>query len=277
MSREPRSASGLAGGLVISLRPVGGHAALRRAAAAHGARVLALSPWRIAFPDAAPLRAALRAALAAPRVIVTSPNAARALHALAPALRVRRGQRWIAVGAGTAAALRRIGITDIAVPERMDSDGVLALPELHARDATPVALLTAPGGRDRIAPALRARGVDVRRVDVYARVPIAPSPRAIAALRALDATPWLMLSSGEALAHVLAALPADAAARLRRARVSAASERLADAARAHGFRGTVVIAADARPRSLIAAAVVAGSRAPRRSASMPTVPRIARP
>ncbi|HSX64932.1 MAG TPA: uroporphyrinogen-III synthase, partial [Pseudoxanthomonas sp.] len=32
---------------VISLRPQGGHAALRQAAARRGAGLLALSPWRI--------------------------------------------------------------------------------------------------------------------------------------------------------------------------------------------------------------------------------------
>ena len=37
----------LSGCYVISLRPVGGHGAVRRAAARLGARTLALSPWCI--------------------------------------------------------------------------------------------------------------------------------------------------------------------------------------------------------------------------------------
>src|SRR3546814_11351261 len=46
MRDRPPSSPALAGCYVISLRPVGGHAAIRRAAATPGARVLALSPWR---------------------------------------------------------------------------------------------------------------------------------------------------------------------------------------------------------------------------------------
>jgi uroporphyrinogen-III synthase len=54
----------LAGCYVISLRPAGQHEPLRRAAARHGARVLALSPWRLAPRDDAATRAALETALA---------------------------------------------------------------------------------------------------------------------------------------------------------------------------------------------------------------------
>lgn len=240
-----------AGCYVISLRPAGQHAAIRRAAAARGLRTIALSPWRIALADDDDTRRALRDALAADVVIATSPAAARAAAQLHP-LRARRGQRWCAVGAGTAAALRRAGITAVSAPTRMDSDGLLALPALAALDGRVVGLLTAPGGRDRIAPALVARGARVLRADVYARAPLPPSPRSLAALRALDARPWLLLSSGEALQRLLACVPADVAARLRGARVVAASERLAGFAHAEGF-ADVVRAASPRPRDLVAA------------------------
>jgi uroporphyrinogen-III synthase len=110
----------LSGCYVISLRPVGAHAPMRRAAAAHGARVLALSPWRIESQAANATRRALRAALDADIVIATSPAAVRAATALR-ALRKRGGQAWCAVGAGTAAALRRAGIVTVASPARLDS------------------------------------------------------------------------------------------------------------------------------------------------------------
>ena len=48
---------------LVSLRPQGEHAALRRAAARHGGRLLALSPWRIAPIDDAATRHALDTAL----------------------------------------------------------------------------------------------------------------------------------------------------------------------------------------------------------------------
>lgn len=240
---------------VISLRPVGGHAPMRRAAAAHGARVLALSPWRIEARDDAATRAALAKALGADVVLFTSPAAVRAAAALRR-LRARPGQAWLAVGAGTAAALRRAGVDPVASPTRMDSEGLLSLPALMHVAGRSVGMVTAPGGRGLIAPTLAARGAQVLRAEVYARVAVAPSPQALARLRALPGPLCLALSSGEALQRILDALPADLLARLRGARVLAASERLAQLARASGF-GDVRVAADARPASLLAASAAA--------------------
>lgn len=242
----------LQGGIVVSLRPVGAHDALRRAAAAQGARVLALSPWRIALRDDAATRKTLREALAADAVVFTSPNAVRAAANLLP-LRKRKGAEWLAVGAGTASALRRAGIANVASPARMDSEGLLSLPALRDVRGKRVGLVTAPGGRGVIATALARRGARITRADVYERITIAPSPRALATLRALRTRPWLALSSGEALQHVLTALPADAARRLRTSRVLAASERLAELARELGF-DNIHVATDARPRALLDAA-----------------------
>jgi uroporphyrinogen-III synthase len=237
---------------VISLRPRGEHAALRRAAARYGAGLIALSPWKLQLRDDAAARADLRAALAAPHIIFTSPTAARAAHALQP-FKPRRGQHWCAVGAGTAAALRRAGVDTVHAPTRMDSEGLLALPPLQDVSGGDVGLVTAPGGRGEIAPALQARGARVLRADVYARVPVPPSARALRQLRETDAPLVLALSSGDALQHVLAALPADLAAKLRGARVAAASERLRAQAHELGFAG-VVIAHGPRPADLAAAA-----------------------
>lgn len=246
----------LAGWYVISLRPPGQHAGLRRAAATHGARLLALSPLRIESRADPATREALRAALAADMVVFTSPNAVRAAAALRK-LQPRRAQAWFAPGAGTASALRRAGVAGVASPSRMDSDGLLALPALDDVAGRTIGLVTAPGGRELLAPTLRARDATVLRADVYARVAIAPTPRALARLRALDAdVPVLLaLSSGEALASLLAAIPDDVRAILQRARVVAASERLARLARTHGF-GDVVVASSARPRDLLAVAAV---------------------
>lgn len=253
------SRAALDGCYVISLRPVGGHTALRRAAAAHGAKVLALSPWTLSRRDDAATRAALRAALMAERVVFTSPEAVQAARALR-ALRLSRNAVWCAVGAGTAAALRRAGIAQVETPARMDSEGLLALPALSQVRGVQVGLVTAPGGRDLIAATLRRRGARVLRADVYARIANAPSASALRRLQALDARPWLALSSGAALDQILSVLPPAARRQLRRARVVAASERLAQRAHALGF-AQVVIAASARPRDLLAAAAHAATLA----------------
>jgi len=243
----------LAGCYVISLRPAGAHAGLRREAARLGARTFALSPWRIAHRDDAATRASLRQALAADVVIFTSPPAVAAASALQP-LVARAGQSWLAVGAGTAGALDRAGIAGVPAPPRMDSEGLLALPALSAPAGRSIGLVTAPGGRGVIAQALREAGADLHRADVYAREPTPPSPARIARLVALPG-PWLLpLSSGEALLRTLAALPSDAAARLREAHVLAASARLAGLAREAGFK-RIGQATDARPAALLAAAL----------------------
>src|SRR5690606_29004115 len=95
-------------------------------------------------------RGSLRQALAAPRVVFTSPAAVAAAASLQP-LRPRATQAWVAVGAGTAQALRRAGAGDIRSPRRMDSEGLLALPQLREVQGLDVGLVTAPGGRGVIA------------------------------------------------------------------------------------------------------------------------------
>ena len=158
---------------------------MRRAAARRGGGIIALSPWRLQALDDEDARAGLQSALAAPRVLFTSPMAVRAAAMLQP-LRPGKDQQWFAVGAGTAAALRRAGAGTVAAPRRMDSEGLLALPGLQRLDALEVGLVTAPGGRGTLEPALRARGADVRRANVYQRIPLAPSAHALAALRTLS-------------------------------------------------------------------------------------------
>ena len=237
---------------VISLRPRGDHEAMRRAAARYGAGLIALSPWRIVLRDDERSRADLRAALAASRIVFTSPAAVRAARSL-QAFTPRRDQHWCAVGSGTAAALRRAGVSAVQAPARMDSEGLLALPALQDVSGQDVGLVTAPGGRGEIAPALQARGATLRRADVYAREAVPLPARALQQLREVGAPLVLALSSGEALQHALAALPAELIAKLRRARVVAASERLRTLAHEQGF-GDVVVAAGPRPADLIAAA-----------------------
>ena len=235
---------------LLSLRAVGDHDGLRRAAARHGGGLVALSPWRLQPRDDEAARQALGRALRAPAVVFTSPAAVRAAAAL-QALAPRPGQSWLAVGAGTAAALRRAGVAGVEAPARMDSEGLLALPALAA--APRAGLVTAPRGRGLVASTLAARGTPVDRADVYERVPSPPPPAAVVRLLALQAPACLALSSGQALQLLLTQLPADAGAALRRAAVAAASARLADEARALGWE-RVAVAGSARPAALAATA-----------------------
>jgi uroporphyrinogen-III synthase len=254
MRTHPSTPPSLPGWTVVSLRPRGQHAGLRAAAARHGARTLALSPFAIEPRADAATRAALKQALLADDVLYTSPNAVAAAGALRT-LKARRGQRVLAVGSGTRRALRRHGVAADA-PPRMDSEGLLAMPQLADVAGRRIGLVTGAGGRDRLAPALRQRDAQVLRVDVYARVPLGLPPRQVEALAGVLATPrqvLLTVSSGEALQQVLDGLPGALRKPFARIAVVAASARLAEVARAAGFR-RIAIAADARPAALLRAA-----------------------
>ena len=249
---------------VISLRPRGEHAAMRRAAARRGAQVIALSPWKLVARTDAQAWHALDAALRASRVVFTSPAAVRMAtrlcrdHGQALGARSSTVAAWIGVGAGTAAALRRAGVSQVQSPTRMDSEGVLALPTLQDIAGAEVGLVTAPGGRDAIGPALQARGARVLRADVYERMPLPPSPRALATLRAARGTGVLTASSSGALEQVLSGVPDADAARLRAMALVVASTRMADLAQALGF-ARVAVASGPQPEALVAAACALAS------------------
>src|SRR5579885_3153962 len=134
---------------------------------------------RCAIENPQAARAALREALRGDCVIFTSPAAVRFAAKLLP---LRTRARAIAPGAGTAAALRRAGLAEIAVPARADSEGVLALPELlHARGKR-IGVIGAPGGRELLQRELAARGAEVRLAQVYRRLPPRLDRRHVAAL-----------------------------------------------------------------------------------------------
>lgn len=183
----------------------------------------------------------------------TSPAAVEAAAALLPLPQHAVGKRWLAVGRGTAAALLRTGVSGVAAPQRMDSEGLLALDALQEVAGHDIGLVTAPGGRGEIARILGERGARVLRADVYRREPLALTARALQTLLRIEGCMWLALSSGEALRLVIEQLPPAYLQHLLRSGVVAASERLALLARDCGFE-QVVIARSARPGDLIRAA-----------------------
>jgi|JI8StandDraft_2_1071088.scaffolds.fasta_scaffold28586_4 uroporphyrinogen-III synthase len=234
-----------------SLRPAGEHAALRRVAQGAGFRLRVLPLQRlVAQPDAG----GLAAALAAPIRLYTSPAAVR-FAAQQAAGDLHRAGVDLAVGSGTAAALRRAGVSSARAPARMDSEGVLAMTELQAVVGRAVGVITAPGGRGLLVPALRERGAEVRVAEVYARAVLRGGARRLADWMA-DAGAVLLASSGEAFALLEAALPDPASVRgcTARARpVVVSSGRLGERALRAGFP-RVLVADGPTPAALVAAA-----------------------
>lgn len=243
---EARSAPALAGWYVISLRPSGSHGPVRRVAAAHGARVLAVSTLALRERPAGP---ALQAALACPVVVVTSPAAA-VFASRQATLRVQPGQTWFALGEGSARALARAGVPGAITPRGgTDSESLLALPQLQA-PLSRVGLVTAPGGRGLIPGALAARGAEIHRADVYRREPLRPRAAQLAALAALPAAAALLVTSTEAFDGLWSALDAPGRERLRARPAVASSPRLAVQLAALGFQA-IVPAPGAAPGALL--------------------------
>jgi uroporphyrinogen-III synthase len=242
----------LQGWYVISLRPLNLHGGVRRCAAKAGATTFALSPLELR-PLAA--RSDIELALHCPRVIVTSPAAARIANAQF-ALSSRAGQQWFAIGAGTAAALRACGITQVLLPDSgADSESLLALEQLQQVRGERIGLLTAPGGRGLIASELAARGATLVTAEVYERRARPPSAARLRALDVLPASSALLITSSEALGLLWQELSEPSRDRLRGRPCVVSSERLAAEARSIGF-SSVLRASDARPTSLIKALVL---------------------
>lgn len=241
------------GWTLISLRPQGQQAALRHAAAGLGGRTVALSPWRLQRLQNIAALQQLQRALTSDRVVFTSPAAVAAAASLIPLAAAQRSP-WLTVGEGTARALLAHGVADVHAPQRMDSEGLLALPVLGDVRGMQIGLVTAPGGRGLIAAELQAAGAQIIRADVYRRLPLRLSRRMMARL-ARSPTPWLLaVSSGEALQRFWQQLPAHWQQRLRANAIAlVASDRLGVQAQALGLT-RVVRSEGPTHRQLIAAA-----------------------
>ncbi|GAB3787309.1 uroporphyrinogen-III synthase [Dyella agri] len=220
------------GRVVVITRPAGTAAALARRVRACGGVPLLLPGLSLrGTTDEASLRTQMRAALSDQLLVFTSPASVRFAAALVP---LRTRATVLAVGQGTAQALRRHGVSAQA-PSRQDSDGLLDLSATQALRGKRVALVGAPGGRGVLREQLAARGARLRELQVYRRVPPRLGRRHAEAVLALPRSARMLLSSAEALQNLVDLLPAPALARLRAAVVVVSSARLAQAARAAGF------------------------------------------
>jgi uroporphyrinogen-III synthase len=246
----------LAGASVVVTRPAASAAALKR-------RIVALGGVAIGVPgiglrgaeDADAARKDLHAACSADMVVFVSPNAVRYAYALLPKLRFARGTQVCAIGSGTGNALARRGVREILLPqERQDSEGLLALAPFARVRGRRIVLIAAPGGRELLHEELRRRGAKVACVDVYRRTAPRLDRRHFAALEGAATPLFALLSSAEAIAHLRARLPAASFVHLSAGCAIASSARIADAARAAGWRD-IHLARSANAADLCEAAV----------------------
>lgn len=253
MTRQPTSqATALGGRTLVITRPAGTAVPLARRVRALGGVPLLLPGLSLrAADDAETTRALLRGALGDDVLLFASPAAVRFAAALLP---LETAATVLAVGQGTARALRRHGLAALVPVERQDSEGLLALPLMQQLKGRRVALVGAPGGRGLLREQLVARGARLRELHVYRRVPPRLGRRHRDALLRLPPDARVLLSSAEALDNLQAALPAPAWLRLCAAIAVVSSERLAARARAAGFAGVRVAASPGADDMLSAAA-----------------------
>lgn len=174
-----------------------------------------------------------RRLLAAPRQlwIFTSSNAVR--YAV-PLVSGTWPARLAAVGPGTAAALAVAGHADAATPlTGASSEALLALPELQSIAGSSILIVTGEGGLDVLARGLAGRGAAVERAQVYRRVPLPYPPDAVAgALRGIDV---IVITSGEALEHLVRLTPDATRNTLLKKRLVVPGGRVVEKARELGF------------------------------------------
>jgi len=164
--------------------------------------------------------------------------------------------RIAAIGRGTARVLREHGIGVDAFPEgRSDSEGLLALAPFHRMQGRRVLILKGEGGRPYLREELARRGAIVVSADVYRRHAAAVAPSMLAALAGACGRRGTVVAvtSVEGLAALLALAPEDRVPGLRDTALLAPGDRVASAARAHGWRGRVIVARSAEDAAMLAA------------------------
>lgn len=158
-----------------------------------------------------------------------------------------------AVGDATARALSAVGLEPTLVPERMDSEGLLALPAMNSVAGKRVYILRGNGGRELLAETLGARGADVHQVEVYRR----RVPQRAAAARNLAGN-WAQLvqavvaTSNTILDNLFTMLGEPGAGQLRDTPLVVASQRMAEHALAGGC-SRVHVAGSARDADILTA------------------------
>jgi len=241
---------------VIVTRPHAQSAALAAMIAGAGGTVIGLPLLAIEGLPATPAACAVLAP--APDIaIFVSANAAE--HGLRIAREcgaaIGPSTQVAAVGAATARALEALGVARVALPaSRFDSEGLLATTLL--RDVRGKRVLIARGvdGRETLADELRARGASVDYLPCYRRVPVPLDARALTDALAGPAhdTAWV-ITSAEALRHLVAAAAPMHGSRLTDCAFVLIGERLARTAAELGLAGPVFIAPQMSDAGLLAA------------------------
>ncbi len=138
------------------------------------------------------------------------------------------------VGQATAQALETAGVTPEWLPERADSEGLLALPALAQVRGWRILIVRGQGGRALLGESLRQRGALVEYAEVYRRALPATDPAELLA-RWQHEVQIVTATSSDLLDNLLVLLGEAGAAKLRATPLLVVSERMQQHARALGI------------------------------------------
>ena len=176
-------------------------------------------------------------------VIFTSINAARLgmdkLDEYWPQWPV--GVKWYAVGAATAKVLAEHTV-QAQLPEKYNSEGLLALPGLQCLTEQKVLIVKGVGGRTLLADTLKMRGAELVLADVYRRACPPVNTRMQAQVKTVlnTGSPLVMVVSSIETLENLEALLASSWPQLQNRPLVVVSERIAQHARLKGFQNISV-------------------------------------
>jgi uroporphyrinogen-III synthase len=177
--------------------------------------------------------------------IFISPNAAaKGIKAIRARRNMPSRLRVAAVGAGTTAALKALGIDAVIFPHAGgDSDSLLREPELQKVTGARIAIFRGVGGRELLRDTLTARGAQVDYAECYRRV--RPQIDVAPLLRSWDAgeIDAVVVTSSEGLRNLHDLLGPAGRARLVATPVFVSHARIADTARELGMGDIAITAA----------------------------------
>jgi uroporphyrinogen-III synthase len=229
------SALPLAGLRVAVTRPRDQSGALAQAITEAGGQPILFPLLEIGPPaDPRPLREAAARLDRLQLLIFISPTAVH--HGMPPLLAhgpLPGTLRVAAVGQGSAAALRKLGVSAVLAPtDRFDSEHLLALDELNDVAGWRIAIFRGENGRELLGDTLKARGAQVEYIPCYRRLKPAQGADQLLAER----PDMVTVTSSEALGYLWEMADETTRAQLIGLPLLAPHERIAAAARALGWR-----------------------------------------
>jgi uroporphyrinogen-III synthase len=230
-------------GFVVT-RPADQAQALVSLLEGHGARALVFPAIEIRdVEDSTPFDALIHRLHTFDAAIFISPNAANkampaifARRALPPAISI------LAIGAGTASALRRHGVNAVIVPPRYDSESLLDLPQLRDVEGMHIVIFRGVGGRALLGDALQTRGALVEYAECYRRVKPTGDVAPLNAAWARREIDGVIVTSSEGLRNFHEMLGTDGQAALAATPVFVPHPRIAATARELGLAAVVLTA-----------------------------------